>query len=273
MQAPARPLTYGSYIRTGELLRLQQRLSDAHDELQFIVVHQVFELWFRLMLFELETVRDALARGDIPTAVRLLGRATEISRAITGGFAVIETMRPWDFLEFRSQLKPASGFQSRQFREIEFLSGAKDPRYLGSFEPESEDLTVLRRRLEEPTLWDSFVVLLRRRALPSADDSQLLQTLIRIHKDPTLTELNELCEAMITYDQMFALWRRRHVLMVERMIGTRPGTGQADVQKMIGQAAAEEPAYFTGTGYLHETLSKKFFPLLWEARTFIERDA
>jgi tryptophan 2,3-dioxygenase len=255
------------------LLRLQQRLSDAHDELQFIVVHQVFELWFRLTLFELETVRDALARGDIPTAVRLLGRATEIGRAIIGGFDVIETMRPWDFLEFRSQLRPASGFQSRQFREIEFLSGAKEPRYLRSFEREPEDLAALRRRLEEPTLWDAFVGLLRGRDLPAADDSQLPQTLIRIHKDQALADLNELCEAMIAYDEIFALWRHRHVLMVERMIGARPGTGQEDIQKTIGQAASDEPAYFTGTGYLHETLSKKFFPLLWEARTFIERDA
>ncbi|MDR5683840.1 MAG: tryptophan 2,3-dioxygenase family protein [Armatimonadota bacterium] len=273
MQAPAKPLTYGRYIRTAELLRLQQRLSDAHDELQFIVVHQVFELWFRLMIFELESVRGALVRGDLPTAARLLRRATEIARALLVGFDVIETMRPWDFLEFRSQLKPASGFQSRQFREIEFLSGAKDPRYLASFEREPEDLAALRRRLGEPTVWDAFIELLRGRGLPTDDDAQIRQTLIRIHKDPSLADLYELSEAMIAYDEMFALWRRRHVLMVERMIGARPGTGQADVQKTIGEQASDEPAYFTGVGYLHETLSKKFFPLLWETRTFVERDA
>jgi tryptophan 2,3-dioxygenase len=271
MEAPAKPLTYGSYIRTAELLRLQRRLSDAHDELQFIIVHQVFELWFKLMLFELESVRGALEGDDLPTAIRLLRRVAEVSRVLIGGFDVIETMRPWDFLEFRSRLRPASGFQSRQFREIEFLSGAKDPRYLRSFESEPDDQAVLERRLAEPTVWDAFVGLLRRRGLPASSDAEILQTLIRIHQDPSLAELDELCEAMIAYDEMMSLWRHRHVLMVERMIGARPGTGQADVQRTIGEKT-KEAAYFTGVGYLRETLAKKFFPLLWEARTFVERE-
>lgn len=264
-----KPLTYGSYIRTDDLLSLQTRLSDAHDELQFIIVHQVFELWFKLLLFELESVREALERGALRGAVRLLQRVTEICRVMTGGFDVLETMRPWDFLEFRSRLQPASGFQSRQFREVEFLSGLKDPRYLRSFEGVPEDLKVLRRRLEEPSVWDAFVALLRRRGLATSSDTELLHTLIRIHREPALADLDELCEALLNYDEAFSLWRHRHVLMVERMIGARPGTGQEDVRRTVGSS---ERDYFTGVDYLRATLSKKFFPLLWEARTFVERE-
>jgi tryptophan 2,3-dioxygenase len=264
-----KPLTYGSYIRTDDLLSLQTRLSDAHDELQFIIVHQVFELWFKLLLFELESVREALERGALRGAVRLLQRVTEICRVMTGGFDVLETMRPWDFLEFRSRLQPASGFQSRQFRAVEFLSGLKDPRYLRSFEGVPEDLKVLRRRLEEPSVWDAFVALLRRRGLATSSDTELLHTLIRIHREPALADLDELCEALLNYDEAFSLWRHRHVLMVERMIGARPGTGQEDVRRTVGSS---ERDYFTGVDYLRATLSKKFFPLLWEARTFVERE-
>jgi len=270
MEVVRRPLTYGSYLRVQELLHLQHRLSPAHDELQFIVVHQVFELWFKLLLFELESVREALEDGRVPDAVRWLRRAAEVARAALGGLDVLETMRPWDFLEFRSELKPASGFQSRQFRELEFLSGAKDPRYLASFEGEPEDLRVLQRRLQEPTVWDAFVGLLRCRGLPVDSEEDLRQTLIRVLRDPALRDLDELCEALVAYDEAMAHWRHRHLLMVERMIGARPGTGEADVRKVL-QDRAQDPQYFTGVSYLRETLTKKFFPLLWEARTFVER--
>jgi tryptophan 2,3-dioxygenase len=260
-------LTYGRYLRVPELLKLQSCLSDAHDELQFIVVHQVFELWFKLALFELEAVREALD-GDRPdVATRLLGRCTAVLRTATAAFEVLETMRPWDFLEFRSRLKPASGFQSRQFRELEFLSGLKDPRYLRNFESDPEDWSVLRRRLGEPSVWDAFVGCLGRQGFPVDGEAQLLQALIGIVRD-TGSELNRLCETLVEYDEVLALWRYRHLLMVERVIGARPGTGVEDVQKALGQAGE----YFTGVGYLQETLRKRCFPLLWEARTFVERE-
>lgn len=270
MEVARRPLTYGSYLRVPELLTLQRRLSPAHDELQFIVVHQVFEPWFKLLLFELESVRDALNRDSLQEAVRWLRRAAEVTRATLGGFDVLETMRPWDFLEFRSQLKPASGFQSRQFRELEFLSGAKDLRYLASFESDPEDLEVLRRRLQEPSLWDAFVELLRRRGLGVDPQQALLQTLIQILQDPALEDLDDLCEALLDYDEAVAAWRYRHVLMVERTIGARPGTGEADLRRVLGGTGADA-GYFTGVDYLRGTVHKKFFPLLWEARTFVER--
>jgi tryptophan 2,3-dioxygenase len=119
-------------------------------------------------------------------------------------------------------------------------------------------------------VWDAFVGLLRRRGLPVDSEEDLRHTLIRVLREPALRALDELCEALVAYDEAVAHWRHRHLLMVERMIGARPGTGEADVRKVL-QDRAQDPQYFTGVSYLRETLTKKFFPLLWEARTFVER--
>jgi len=263
------PLTYSRYLKTGDLLGLQQRLTQAHDELQFIIVHQVFELWFKLLVFELESLRAALQQADLPTAVHLLRRAHEIVHNLTAGFTVIETMRPYDFLEFRAGLKPASGFQSQQFREIEFISGAKDEHYLSTFDDAPASADTLRRRLAEPTVWDAFVALLRARGLPADGDAEIVQSVIRIQKEPALADLLEVVEGVIEYDLLWSLWRQRHILMVERMIGARPGTGQKSVSRVMGEGY--ESMGSGGVEYLRSTVSKKFFPLLWEARTFLER--
>jgi tryptophan 2,3-dioxygenase len=268
------PLTYASYLRIGDLLGLQRRLTAAHDELQFITIHQVFELWFKLLLFELESIRAALDRGEVADAIHWLRRTHEVVKTLTGSWAVIETMRPIDFLAFRSELKPASGFQSRQFREIEFLSGLKDPRYLNAFAGDDDALTALLARLAERSLWDAFVDLLRARRLPAADDREIRDTLIRISRRGDLAELDDLAEALIEYDLQVSAWRERHVLMTERLIGGRAGTGEATVVKILGNTGGKEPAggeYFSGVHYLKTTLTKRFFPLLWEARTFVER--
>ncbi len=270
----AKPLTYTSYLNIDGLLALQRRLTPAHDELQFIVVHQVFELWFALLRFELESIRTAIAHGDIADAIHLLRRTHEILKTLTTGWTVIETMRPIDFLEFRSLLKPASGFQSRQFREIEFISGAKDARYLRAFDDDEASLAALRRRYDEPTLWDKFVALLRRRGLPAATHGEQVQACVRIQRRGELADLDDLAEALIDYDLQFSAWRERHVLMTERMIGGRPGTGEAAVAKMGTEPGAVGPPageYFSGAHYLKTTLNKRFFPILWEARTFVER--
>ena len=269
------PLTYATYLQLRELLSIQKRLTQAHDELQFIIIHQAFELWFKLLLFELESARTALFHSDIPAALHLLRRMHAVVRLLTAGWPVIETMRPIDFLEFRSELQPASGFQSLQFREIESLSGAGDPSYLKVFSDNPEDAAVLRARLAEPTLWDAFVGALRSRGLPAANDEALLQTIIRISKREESEDLYELAEALLEYDLLFSAWRQRHVLMAERMIGARQGTGETSVARVIGESgpagAAGGVEYFSGVHYLKATLSKRFFPLLWEARTFVER--
>jgi tryptophan 2,3-dioxygenase len=145
-----RKLSYGTYVKVPELLALQHGLSEEHDELLFIVAHQVYELWFKVVLFELEAARDRIDAGDLFFARHSLRRVHVVERLLIEQIDVLETMSPQDFLAFRSQLAPASGFQSVQFREIEFLSGLKEPKYLARIEATPDEVTRLHKRLEEP---------------------------------------------------------------------------------------------------------------------------
>jgi tryptophan 2,3-dioxygenase len=237
-----RRLSYGSYLRLLELLQLQTGLSEEHDELLFIVAHQAYELWFKVVLHELAGARSRIEADDIFYARHLLRRVYVIEKLLVEQIEVLETMSPQDFLAFRSQLAPASGFQSVQFREIEFLSGLKEPRYLARIEGSPDEMNRLRRRLEEPSLADAFGALIKRRGSPSLRD-------IFMHRERH-ADLFDLSEALLDHDETFALWRARHVLMVERQIGGKPGTG--------GSSGAE---------YLRSTLGKRFFPDLWEVRS------
>jgi len=158
-----RRLSYGTYLKVAELLSLQQGLSKEHDELLFVVAHQVYELWFKLVLFELEAARDRIDADDIFFARHYLRRVHVVERLLIEQIEVLETMSPQDFLAFRSQLAPASDFQSVQFREIEFLSGLKEPKYLARVEATPEEAARLRRRLDEPSLDDAFRSLVERR--------------------------------------------------------------------------------------------------------------
>ena len=234
-----RRLSYGGYLKLPELLALQQGLSDAHDELLFITVHQAYELWFKAVLFELESARDLVLGDDLPAALHLLRRVHVIERLLVQQIEVLETMAPRDFLDFRQQLAPASGFQSVQFREIEFLSGLPDRRYLDLLETSSDERARLERRLSEPTLRSAFEAARRAHGEPPLAD------LVR-----SGGQLFDLAEALLDHDEAFAHWRSRHVLMVERQIGSKPGTGGS-----------------SGAAYLRGTLSKRFFPELWEIRT------
>jgi tryptophan 2,3-dioxygenase len=263
----SRPETYGDYLRVADLLKQQKTITNAHDELQFIVVHQVNELWFKLLLFELESTRDTIRRDDPARSTHLLTRAHAILRTVTGTLDVLETMRPFDFLAFRERLHPASGFQSRQFREIEFLSGLKDERYLKLLS--GPDLRPLERRFKEPSIWDAYVDLLTRHGLSAESEMQIVASVIRILKNPESHPLAALSEALIEYDELFSLWRSRHVRMVMRMIGKKPGTGEKSVANLVGDGYDHMGS--AGVDYLEKTLSRTFFPLLWEARTFIER--
>src|SRR3954465_12278669 len=183
----ARQLTYGSYLRLGQLLDAQHLESDppAHDELLFITIHQVYELWFQQLLHEAETVRDALvtteaARGgrDLWFARHLLTRMHVIERVLVQQVDVLETMTPQDFLQFRQRLAPASGFQSVQFRELEFLSGAKDAGYVNRFRGLTDvEKQRLARRLEEPSLWDGFLEVVRSEGLAAGTDEEVTASL------------------------------------------------------------------------------------------------
>src|SRR5213082_1000671 len=165
-----RELSYGAYLKVPELLQLQQGLSREHDELLFIVAHQVYELWFKVVLFELEATRDRIDADDVFFARHHLHRVYVIEKLLVDQIEVLETMSPQDFLAFRSKLAPASGFQSVQFREIEFVSGLKDPRYLTRIEGTPEEMGRLRKRLAAPTVDDAFRSLLERRGSPSLID-------------------------------------------------------------------------------------------------------
>jgi tryptophan 2,3-dioxygenase len=245
-------LTYGDYLKLPELLSLQQLLSDppVHDELLFIVVHQTYELWFKQLLFELESVRDRLLAGDTERARHYLKRIHAIERVLIEHIEVLETMSPQDFLAFRNHLAPASGFQSAQFRELEFISGLKDEGLLSDLAASPEERDRLRRRIAEPTLWDGFCALMGSNGfpMPADDEEQRTTSLVTMAREQR--ELFAVSEAMLDHDENVARWRSLHVLMVEREIGAKRGTGGS-----------------SGVGYLRTTLDKRFFPELWGLRS------
>ena len=246
-------LTYGSYLRVEQLLSQQVPETDppAHDELLFIVIHQAYELWFKQLLHELEAARNAMDEDRLWWARHLLRRVGTIEDVLVHQIDILETMTPQDFLEFRHRLAPASGFQSVQFRELEFLSGHKDPGFLQRFKGLSaEERARLDRRLAEPTLWDAFVGVLARAGLPTGDDAQISESLVTVARDRGhYGEIWELAEVLLEHDEQQAAWRARHVTMVERQIGTKSGTGGS-----------------SGAPYLRSRLPMRFYPLLWEMR-------
>jgi tryptophan 2,3-dioxygenase len=259
--------SYAEYLKLPELLGCQTTLTEAHDELQFIIVHQTAELWFKLMLFELESTRAAMFDGKPTQASHYLRRVQMLIKQLIAGFEVIETMRPYDFAQFRDFLNPASGVQSLQYREVEFLCGARDTRYLSLWQGHARDR--LAKRAEEPTMWDAFVAVLRANGHKVDDEKQLVASVIDILQREGSDELGILSEQLIEFDEHFALWRNRHVQMVMRMIGAKPGTGQVSVAQLA--EAGYSHMGRSGVDYLRTTLNRIFFPLLWEARTFIQR--
>ena len=263
VHTPYGKLNYGNYLKVPELLELQQLQSEskAHDEMLFIVIHQAYELWFKLILFELDSVAVAMRDNDAFEAGRLLRRVHKIENLLVHQIHILETMTPRDFLSFRSALNPASGFQSVQFRELEFASGMKVPSILKSIETSDEERARLQQRLDEPSLRDLFYELLQRKGfdvvtpptegeLEGVELERTLAALLELYEHPDkFYNLYTLAEALVTHDQNLMLWRFHHVRVVERLIGTKMGTG--------GSA---------GVRYLESTLSKRAYPLLWSAR-------
>jgi tryptophan 2,3-dioxygenase len=247
-------LSYGSYLRLPQLLAQQVPEADppAHDELLFITIHQAYELWFQQLLHELDDARDGMLAGDSYRPRLRLQRSHVIERLLVEQVDVLETMTPQDFLRFRANLSPASGFQSVQFRELEFLSGAKDERYVARLhDATGPELARLRRRLAEPTLWDGFLALLAKAGFDLETVEQRREALVRLTSDRNeYGPLWDLAEALVEHDALFIRWRQRHVLMVERQIGTKSGTGGS-----------------TGAPYLRKRLDLRFYPELWELRS------
>lgn len=246
-------LTYSKYLKVEDLIGLQVPLSQpvAHDEMLFIVIHQVYELWFKLILFELETMMENLEKQNLIACFRGMDRVCEIFRVLIQQIDVLETMTPSEFNRFRTHLNPASGFQSFQFRELELLAGADIKDYDRFFSLEPEWKARLQARGQKPNLHTLFKQFLKSKKVLIADDSDSLRLAIaKVYQDPNLLDVQSLCEYLIKFDEQISLWRFRHVQMVERMIGMKKGTGGS-----------------LGVSYLQSTLKKRFFPELWEART------
>jgi tryptophan 2,3-dioxygenase len=247
---------YSSYLHIDQLLELQTELSEgAEDELLFIVVHQVYELWFKLILHELEAARSSLLIGRPWAAVPRLRRAVDVEELLVQQLRVLETMSPEAFYEFRDPLAPASGFQSLQFREIEAISGGFGASPGAVERRDEEQRARLAERAEEPTLWQATLTALTALGFleEGADDQATLAVLAGLYRDhdqavPAL--FHQLFEALMDHDEVVARWRYHHMLMAAREIGRRPGTGGS-----------------LGVEYLGRTLDKRFFPLLWELRS------
>jgi len=261
------PLSYNKYLRVQDLIALQECLSDPahHDELLFITVHQAYELWFKQILHELDAAVSFLSEDRLAAASRAIQRVVEIEKLLVAQIHILETMTPISFLGFRDQLNPASGFQSMQFREIEFASGIKDEGILREFRDDAFAYERLQHRFNSPSLRDLFFAVIERRGLNarSASDDALdekrayearTRAVLEIltHFEDRYEEF-KLTEALLEHDEYFSLWRSHHIKMVERMVGAKRGTGGSE-----------------GIGYLKTTLDKKFFPELWEARTYLD---
>jgi len=256
-------VTYATYLKIDELLSLQQPRSTGpeHDEMLFIVIHQVYELWFKELLHEFDRVSRLLEDDESHRAQHTLKRILTILKVMVAQLDILETMTPLEFLSFRQRLEAASGFQSDQFRQIEFLLGIKSQKAIERFPEGGRARSALARRYQEPTLWDAFLhylarekyavpePLLRRdvtaRIEPSLDVQRLVVEIYR--RD---TKNAELCERLVDLDEGVQEWRYRHVKMVERTIGAKPGTGGS-----------------TGAAYLRETVGTPAFPDLWAVRS------
>lgn len=253
-------LTYSEYLKLDGLLAQQQPLSEEHDELLFIVIHQVYELWFKQCLHELRHLRAAFEAGDTPRALATLKRVLTIFKTLVGQVDILETMTPLSFNAFRSRLQASSGFQSFQFRAVEFMLGYKRASALENYAPDSRERAELQTLLAEPAIYDAFLRYLQANGVTvpqsalERDCARMLEAQPELQ--PVLLEVYrtrpfqaQVCERLVDLDEGLQEWRYRHVKMVERTIGVKPGSG--------GSA---------GAAYLRDTLFKPLFPDLWAIR-------
>ena len=254
-------LTYGRYLALDEVLGAQQPRSDEHDEMLFIVIHQVYELWFKQLLHEVGHLQDRLDDGDTPHALHTLNRVLTILKVAVAQIDVLETMTPRQFLGFRDRLAASSGFQSAQFRELEAMLGRRDPQVVEHYPADSTARERIAAAMARPSLFDSFLRYLaaqgydvpsgalgRDVGAPVVPSDDVQQVLLRVYRDDG--QPAQVAERLVDLDEGVQEWRYRHVKMVERTIGTRRGTGGSP-----------------GVAYLRTTLSQPIFPDLWDVRS------
>lgn len=245
---------YSTYLRINDLLKLQVPLTDdAPDELLFIVVHQSYELWFKVIIDELRRAAKWLHDNQPWRAVSHLRRMVMIEDLLLSHLRVLDSMSPEGFLEFRDPLNPASGFQSVQFRAIEFLSGAGKHAMLSFDLFDDDQRQWLKEVSETPSIWTGFEHSLRTTiGAPTDDLLDSVRALYRDHSSAPLSSLHAVAELMMDHDERIAMWRHQHMLMAGRQIGRRPGTGGSE-----------------GMAYLDTTLPQRLFPALWEVRSVL----
>jgi len=250
------PLSYSKYLKVKELIKLQETLSDpvSHDEMLFIIIHQTYELWFKEILHEIDAIINWIEEDRLFRANHSLKTVVAIGKVLVSQIHILETMAPIGFLEFRDRLKPASGFQSFQFREIEFVSGLKDEKILSAFGDDLEAYERLKNRFDSPSLADVFWKALQRKGYDVSTYEGRINSMVHILTNPEREpEIYVMQDLLIEHDENISLWRYHHVLMVERMLGMKKGTGGSE-----------------GVPYLRSTLQKKFMPELWAARTYLK---
>ena len=258
------PMTYARYLALDDLLACQQPQSDCDDEMLFIIIHQTKELWLKQAIRELKLAAGQVQSGALIPAYKALARYSRIQAVLTLSWDVLATMTPSDYTRFRDGLGPSSGFQSDQFRTIEYMLGLKDPRFLAYQNDRPAAKAAMQAALDAPSLWDLAIraaaraglpipaqVLERDVTQPYAANAGVEAAFLTVYQQPeAYWDLYQLAEKLVDIDDAMATWRHKHVLTVERVIGGKMGTG--------GTA---------GVGYLQSTVSKRAFPELWSLRT------
>ncbi|MFN0131139.1 MAG: tryptophan 2,3-dioxygenase [Phycisphaerales bacterium] len=261
-------MTYAGYLDLERLLSAQHPLSSPphHDEMLFIIQHQTSELWFKLVIHELRAALGHIARDEIEPCFKIIARVKNIQAQLYNQWAVLATLTPTEYAEFRGVLGPASGFQSAQYRVVEFMLGAKDERMLAFHAHRASDHDELKRALATPSLYDEFMRYLARRGLPIPEavlsrdvtkpwvaSAEVVSAIKQVYDRPAeWWDAYEMCEKLVDLDEQFSLWRFRHMKTVERIIGFKPGTGGS-----------------SGVPFLRKLIEHEFFPELWQVRTLI----
>ena len=251
MTATPAGMTYADYLQLDTLLSAQQPLSDLHDEMLFVIIHQTKELWLKQMLHEVGFACALVSEDKFAEAYKALSRVSRIWTVMTLSWDVLATLTPVDYSAFRSVLGTSSGFQSAQFRELEYRLGIKDPRFLNFYEGGTEGHARLEKALAEPSLWDEASAALVRAGFEIEGEGALKDAWLEIYRRPDeFFGLYQLAEKLVDLDDALAAWRHKHMLTVERVIGMKKGTGGSE-----------------GAAYLASTLTKRAFPELWSLRT------
>lgn len=253
MTATPEDLSYGEFLALDKILDAQTMRSDVHDEMLFIIIHQTKELWLKQILFEIKYATQLLREDKFTLVHKALSRVSRIQTVMTLSWDILATLTPADYMRFRHVFGSASGFQSVQFREVEYRLGIKHPQFLENYEEGSEARTLLEEALHAPSLWDEAVEAIGRAGFPVANDNEIRDAWLRVYLDTEeYPQLYGLAEKLIDLDDAMAAWRHKHILTVERVIGQKRGSG--------GSA---------GSAYLRTTLDKRAFPALWDLRTDI----